>query len=80
MAACDLCGDPAVGRFALSHGCVVRPDLREMDLCVHHARRATPKGSFEPVADYTLPGGLRLPDLLAGAPFRPPPPGNHPTT
>jgi hypothetical protein len=32
---------------------VVYPDDREQDLCWHHARRATPLGSFELVENYT---------------------------
>lgn len=61
---CRFCGRPAIARFYLSRGCVCYPDDREQDLCLHHAVRATPIGSFELIWDYTLPPGPRASDLL----------------
>jgi hypothetical protein len=66
MPVCRFCADPAIGRFDLDSGCVVYPDDREQNLCWHHARKATPLGSFELIEDYTLPGGMRVVDLLLG--------------
>jgi hypothetical protein len=64
MPHCRFGDGEAIGRFALSDGCVAFPEDREQDLCWHHARRATPLGSFELIADYTLPGGMRAAELL----------------
>lgn len=65
MPLCRFGDGPAIGRFRLDAGCVVFPDDREQDLCWWHAREATPLGSFELVADYTLPPGPRAVDLLS---------------
>lgn len=45
---CRFCGDKAlaVGRWAMSEGCVCYPDDREQDLCAQHAIRATPLGDM----------------------------------
>jgi hypothetical protein len=40
------------------------PDDREQSLCVHHALRATPLGSFELIEDYTVEKVLE--NLLLG--------------
>ena len=64
MASCRFGDGEAIGRFRLDQGCLVYPDDREQDLCWYHARESTPLGSFEILADYTLPGGLRLADAL----------------
>lgn len=64
MPRCRFDDDEAIARFHLDQGCVAYPEDREQDLCWHHARRATPLGSFELIEDYTLPGGLRALELL----------------
>ena len=63
---CRFGDGPAIARFRLSAGCVAYPEDREQDLCWHHARRASPLGSYELIEDYTLLGGLRVQDLLKG--------------
>lgn len=65
MPQCRFGDGEAVGRFRLSEGYVAYPDDREQDLCWHHSKRVTPLGTFEVIEDYTLPGSLRLLDLLA---------------
>jgi hypothetical protein len=57
--ACRFCGQPALGRFTMSAGCVCKPDDREQDLCLHHTMRANPLGSMQLIADYTTDGAFR---------------------
>ena len=64
MPLCRFGDDEAIGRFSLSQGCIVYPDDREQDLCSHHALRATPLGTFRLIADYTMPGGLRVEQIF----------------
>jgi hypothetical protein len=63
---CRFGDGPAVGRYRLSRGCIVFPGDREQDLCPHHVLRVSPLGTFELIADYTLPGGARAADLKRG--------------
>ena len=64
MPKCRFCNDEAIGEFFLSGGCLVYPNDRYQNLCWHHVLRATNLGGFELVKDYTLPGGLRLTDII----------------
>jgi hypothetical protein len=49
-----MCDDEALAIFAVSEGCLCRPDDREQALCLHHIMKATPLGSFELKEDFTL--------------------------
>ncbi len=55
---CSLCGNEAIARFRLSHGCVARPEDRVQDLCLHHAMRSSPHGTLELAEDYSQGGAF----------------------
>jgi hypothetical protein len=44
---CRFCGNVAVGKFVMSHGCVDFPNEREQDLCLMHVSLASPLGTMD---------------------------------